>query len=181
MSEHWWYVSRASGIVAWLALTATTMWGVALASGVPWIRGRARPTGDLHRWLAAVAMATTAVHLAALVADSYVTFDLVDLSVPMASEWQPGAVAFGVVAWWLLVAVQLTSWLRRRISRRLWHTVHLASYAACWLVTVHGAQAGSDASSPLYRATLILLTLMTIATVAYRVFTRRATRRMAAA
>ena len=57
--------------------------------------------------LGGLAVMFTAIHLAALVADSYVHFGLADLTVPFASSWQPGAVALGVVAMWLLLAVEV--------------------------------------------------------------------------
>ena len=47
---------------------------------------------DLHRYLGTLTLAFLAVHLAALVADGYVDFDLRELFVPMASAWRPGAV-----------------------------------------------------------------------------------------
>lgn len=177
MSEHWWFLTRASGIVAWGLLTVTTLWGVALASRIPWIQGRAAAVTDLHRWLATLAVVATITHMAALVADSYVEFTLTDLFVPMASNWRRGAVAYGVVGWWLLVAIQVTSLLRQRINRKAWHLVHLTSYALCWTVTVHGARAGTDASRGFYRVALILIVATTVAAATYRVVTRRALRR----
>jgi hypothetical protein len=50
--ETWWFLSRASGIVAWLMLTASVLWGIVLATDLfPKWRRRAWLT-DLHRWLA---------------------------------------------------------------------------------------------------------------------------------
>ena len=41
-----------------------------------------------------------------------------ELFVPLASAWKPGAVAWGVVALYLLLAIEITSLLQRRIPRR---------------------------------------------------------------
>ena len=30
--QFWWYVTRASGIVAWLLLTASVLWGIVLST-----------------------------------------------------------------------------------------------------------------------------------------------------
>jgi hypothetical protein len=63
----------------------------------------------------AVAALFVGLHVAALVADSYARFTLADLAVPLASGWRPRALALGVVATWLLVAVELTSLAMRRL------------------------------------------------------------------
>ncbi len=93
--QFWWFLTRASGIVAWLMLTASVIWGIVLSTkAFPETR---RPAWllDLHRWLGGLTVSFVVIHLVALVADSYVQFDLVDLAVPFASAWKPLAVALG--------------------------------------------------------------------------------------
>ena len=46
--------------------------------------------------------------------------DALDLLVPGASQWRPTAVAWGVIALYLLLAVEVTSLLKRRVPTRLW-------------------------------------------------------------
>ncbi len=100
-----------------------------------------------------LALVFTAMHLAALWADSYVAFGPAELFVPLAATWRPGAVAWGIAAFYLLLAVQLTSWARRRLPKRVWHTIHLSSLPLFVLATVHGVQAGTDANN----STVVLL------------------------
>lgn len=167
----WWHIARASGIVAWLLLTASVIWGILLASpAFP----RRRPAWllDLHRWLAGLTVGFLALHLVALVADSYVHFGLAELAVPYAADWRPGAVALGIVATWVLIAVQLTSMARRRLPRRAWRAVHLSSYAVFWLGSLHGAFAGSDATAPLYRVSAVAAVTAVAATLLFRVVSR---------
>lgn len=164
----WWYVTRASGLVAGALLALTLLWGVALSTRVLGDRPRAPWLTDLHRGLAGLAVGFTGLHLVALVADSYVHFDLVDIVVPFASEWRPGAVALGVVGLWGLVAVQVTSLARRRLSKRTWHRIHLTSYLTLWLVAMHGALAGTDASNPIVRAVAVALMVAVLFTTTYR-------------
>jgi len=106
---------------------------------------------SLHRWLGGLTISFLAIHLIALVADSYVTFGLADITIPYASDWKPGAVALGVLAAWLLVAVELTSLAMKHLPRKFWRVVHLTSYVAFWLTSMHAAFAGTDATSWLYR------------------------------
>ena len=45
-----------------------------------------------------------------------------------AASWKPVEVAWGVIAFWLLLAVQASSMVMKRLPRRLWKWIHLGSY-----------------------------------------------------
>lgn len=149
MNPHaWWYVARATGFVAWGLVTASVVTGLLLSTRL----ARSRPTPawtlDLHRFLGGTAIVFTALHLAGLVGDTYVHFGLTDLAIPFASSWKPGAVALGIVAIYLLVAVQATSMAMRWLPRRLWRGVHFTSFILFWTSTFHMQLAGTDAANP---------------------------------
>lgn len=167
-NQLWWYIARSGGIVAWALLAASVMWGLALSTKV--LRGRPRPNWilDLHRFLGGCALVFTGVHVLSLVLDSYVHFGFVEILVPFASAWHPAAVAWGVVAMYLLVAVELTSLARRRISKRLWRSTHYVSFPLFFLSTVHALSAGSDRAVVLLRATILVATAL----IALMVFIR---------
>jgi predicted ferric reductase len=157
----WWQVARAGGLVAYGLLAASTIWGLAVSTR---LLGRWPAPGwtlDLHRYLGGLALTFTGIHLAALLADTYIQFDLLDLLVPLASAWRPRAVAWGVVAVYLLVAVQATSLARRRLPYRLWRRVHLAAFPLLVAATAHLLTAGSDRANP---AVLTMLTVTVAAT-----------------
>jgi predicted ferric reductase len=153
----WWYVARASGLVAWALLTATVVWGLLLSTK---LFGR-KPTPawllDLHRFVGGAAAVFTFVHLGAILLDSYVQFDPVSILVPFASSWNPLAVAWGIVAFYLLAAVEITSLVRRHMPNRIWRRVHYASFPLFVTATVHGVTAGSDT-----RTTFALMVLASI-------------------
>ncbi|HEX5946844.1 MAG TPA: ferric reductase-like transmembrane domain-containing protein [Acidimicrobiales bacterium] len=153
----WWYIARATGIVAWALLAASVIWGLLLSTRLA--RGRPTPAWllDLHRFLGGSAVVFTFLHLAGLVADDYVDFGLADLLVPYASGWKPGPVGLGVLSLYLLVAVEATSLAMRRMPRRVWRGVHLASYVLFWTATFHFILAGTDAPHPLARAGIDLV------------------------
>ncbi len=177
----WWYVARASGIVAWLILTATVLWGIVLSTKAFPEHRRPAWLLDLHRWLGGLTMSFVAIHLVALVADSYTTFTIADLVVPFASEWKPGAVALGVVAAWSLVAVEVTSLAMRRLPRRVWRGIHLISYLTFWLASLHAAFAGSDSSQILYQATAAIAIGAVVWATVYRLTHQKNARRNRAA
>jgi DMSO/TMAO reductase YedYZ heme-binding membrane subunit len=154
-------------------LTASVVWGIVLSTKA--FPGQRRPAWllDLHRWLGGLTVSFVVIHLAALVADSFVSFDLVDLTVPFASAWKPVPVALGVVAMWLLIAVQATSLAMKRLPRRAWRWIHLSSYAVFFLTSLHAAFAGTDQSNRLYQLTgTAAIAAVTWATV-YRLTHRR--------
>jgi predicted ferric reductase len=156
MGQLFWYTARASGIVAWALLGASVIWGL-------WLSGRVRPLGarpawilDLHRFLGGLATVFVGVHVASILLDSYTSFGPTDALVPFASSWHPVAVAWGVIALYLLLAVELTSLARHRLPQRLWRTVHVASLPLFVLSTIHDVAAGTDASNPLSIAAIAL-------------------------
>lgn len=147
----WWLVARSGGIVALVLVSLSVIWGLLLRS--KYLAGGPGPKAllDLHRFLGALSVIFTGVHLLGLHLDRFVTFTVVDLLVPFASSWRPAPVALGIVAFWLLLAVHATSLAMRRLPRRLWRLVHLTSYLLLPLGFLHGSLAGSDAGTAWYR------------------------------
>jgi DMSO/TMAO reductase YedYZ heme-binding membrane subunit len=140
-----WLTARSSGAVAWGLVVTSMVWGLLLAVRVrPF--GRSTPAAllSLHRFLGALAVVFTAVHVTAVVVDDFVHFSVLDALVPLSSEWRPIPVAVGIVAMYLLVAIEATSLLRARLSPRWWREVHLLSYWLFALVTIHALTAGTD-------------------------------------
>lgn len=155
-SKTWWWVSRSSGIVAWGLTALAVLWGLALSTRA---LGRKPPAPwllDLHRFLGALAVVFVGVHLVGLYFDPWASFSVPELLVPMASAWKPGPVAWGVLALYLLLAVEITSLLRSRIPNRLWRGVHLTSYAMYAMATVHLLLAGTDRTNPALRTAVVV-------------------------
>ncbi len=144
-SQAWWFVARATGIVAYLLLVIGVTTGLLVSSGLLLSRVRGDWLLDWHRFLGGLATLFTLGHLVGLWLDDVVDFGLADLLVPLVAEYRPVPVALGVVAWWLLVAVEVTSLARDRLPRRAWRLVHWLSYPVFVLATVHLLTAGTDA------------------------------------
>lgn len=178
--QFWWYVARASGIVSWVLLAGSLAWGVTLSTRL--LGKKAMPSWllDLHRYLGALSVVFVGVHLAGLVADNYAHFGLADLLVPMASAWKPGPVAWGVAGVYLLIAVELTSLLKRRIPPKLWRATHYTSFPLYVLTTVHLLLAGTDrANNGLRVAAVSVSATLAFATIV-RVLSPRSELRKAA-
>lgn len=172
-----WYVARAAGWVAWGLALCSLVWGLALSSRL--IRRQGAPAWflDLHRFLSVLTVVFTAVHLAGLWGDNWLHLATREMVVPMASSaYRPVAVTYGVVALYLLVAVVLSSAVRRRLPRRAWHRLHLLSLPLVVLATLHGFTAGSDRGVRLqWAATSAVAVVVFVST--FRLLSRRRPRR----
>jgi hypothetical protein len=166
----WWYTARAGGIVAWVLLAGSVLWGLAISTKAT--RGKARPNWmlDMHRFLGAAALVFTAIHVASIMLDSYVSFRFVQVLVPFTSTWKPSAVAWGIVTMWLLAAVEITSLVRNRIPQRVWRLTHVLAFPLFAFSTVHVVTAGTDSANVLLRATLILANLAVVGLTAWRLW-----------
>ncbi len=164
----WWYVARSGGLAAWWLLAAAVLWGLALSTRVA--AGKATPARllDLHRFLGGLALSFTALHVGALVADSWADFGPAEVLVPLASRWRPLPVALGVVGLYLLVAVEVTSLLRSRLPRRLWRAVHSTSFVLFLLTTGHALTSGSDAGNLAVRVSAVAMLAAFTFLVLYR-------------
>jgi predicted ferric reductase len=162
MSQIPWYVARSSGLVAWALIVATIVWGLLLATKA---LGR-RPTPawllSLHRYLGALTVAFVAVHVGAVLLDTYTSFGLVNVLVPFTGSWHPVAVAWGIVGMYLLAAIEITSLLRHRMSKRAWHSVHLLSYFLFATTSVHMMTAGTDVKAMVASTLLAMLGIVAV-------------------
>lgn len=160
MDQLWWYTARAGGIVSWALLSASVLWGLALSTKVFGKRPRPNWLLDLHQWLGTLTMIFLGVHVAGLLFDTYVDFGLTDVLVPFASSWDPSAVAWGIVAFYLLLAVELTALGRRWMPKKVWRSVHYLSFPVFVLATVHGVAAGTDATTTMAVAAVVVVVAM---------------------
>ncbi|MFJ4205684.1 ferric reductase-like transmembrane domain-containing protein [Streptomyces sviceus] len=144
-----WYASRAGGTITLLLLTATVVLGI--FSG-----GRARPRrmgrfefGVLHRNLSLLTLVFLVVHVVTAVLDPFVHLGWAVSVVPFGASYRPLWLGLGTVGLDLLLAVAVTSGLRRRLGVRRWKAVHWLAYAAWPFALFHGVGTGTDTRLPL--------------------------------
>ena len=168
-SQLWWYAARANGLMAWALLGASVLWGLALSTKVFGRNPRPAWLLDLHRFLGAAALIFTGIHVITIMLDSYVHFGLVEVLVPFTGSWHPVAIAWGIAGMYLLAAIEVTSLLRRRISKRVWRATHYASFPLFALTTVHALWAGTDRHNPAMRLGMLGVTSGVLALTAARI------------
>lgn len=163
-----WYVTRTTGLLGWVLLAVATIWGLLLTSRL--LERRPSPAWllDLHRHLGNLTILLTVIHVGAIYVDDFVDYSVAEILVPFASDEETTAVALGVIAFWLLAIVQISSWLRRRFDQRWWRRVHLLSAPLFVLAAVHGWMIGTDADNPLVVIVSLVLVAEVLVIVALR-------------
>ena len=147
--QAWWFVARSTGMIAYVLLSISVIGGLMLSTR---LLGRRPPPAwmlDWHRFVSGLGVVFTGMHLISLLVDDYIEFRVVDLLVPFASGWRPVAVAWGVIALYLALAVEVTSLVRQRMPLVWWRRIHYLSLPLFVLVTIHLLTAGADAGHPL--------------------------------
>ena len=142
-----WYLTRGSGVVALLLLTASICLGI--ATTLRWRTSRLPrfAVAGVHRTVTLVAIVFVGLHVATTVLDSYTPIGWKDAVVPFFSPYRPVWLGLGAVAFDLLLALVLTSLLRARIGHRIWRATHWLAYASWPVALVHSLGTGSDARS----------------------------------
>ncbi len=161
-------LTRATGIVA--AVVAV----VALVSGLLF---SARETGerrrpawwlDLHNGLGGITMVALAVHIVASYFDRDAAVGLAEVFIPGVASTQRWALAWGVLATYLMAGAVFTTWPRRISDRRLWRIIHLGSTVGIVLMLFHGYQMGTDATRLAFELGLVALVAPATYAVAIR-------------
>jgi sulfoxide reductase heme-binding subunit YedZ len=169
-----WYLTRATGLVSLILLSATVVLGTVASLGWTSDRWPRFLSQWVHRNLSLFCIVLVGVHVLTTVGDGYVPIGLADAVIPFRSPYRPIWVGLGAVAFDLLLAVAITSALRRRIGVAAWRGVHWLAYA-CWPIAVlHGLGSGSDPRLPGAMLVFVLCTAAVAAAVAWRLAAGRA-------
>jgi methionine sulfoxide reductase heme-binding subunit len=167
-SSWYWYFGRATGFVALILLTAVIVLGVLGPLRVTtdaWPRFAIR---TVHRDVSLLALLLIVIHIAVSLLDGYVHIPVSAAVLPFGSGYEPFWMGLGALAFDLLIAIILTSLMRRRLGYGTWRFVHWFTYI-CWPIAVaHGLGSGSDSTS----AWALGLTFACIAVVAAAVAMR---------
>lgn len=142
-----WYLTRATGTVALLLLTATVALGVLDVSRCSSPRWPRFVLDALHRNVSLLAVVFLALHILTTVLDSFAHISILAAFIPFISSYRPFWLGLGAVAFDMQLAVAITSLLRRRLGFSAWRATHWLAYA-CWpIALVHGLGTGSDVKS----------------------------------
>ena len=144
-----WDAARAGGLISYVLLTAAVSLGLVLRNRWQSTRWPRLVTNELHGYVSLLALVFIAVHVMAVAVDPFTHFGLTAVLVPFASHYRPVWMGLGIVALYMLLAVWVSSRLRRRIGHRLWRQIHVLAFAVYAAATLHGLGTGSDTTDDL--------------------------------
>jgi predicted ferric reductase len=173
-STAYWYLSRASAMVAFVLLWTSMALGVSITNKLSRIWPGALTSFELHQYTSLLGWAFAIFHVLILLGDNYIGYNPVQLLVPFASTgYEQIWVGVGQIAFYLLIPVTLSFYLRKRIGTRGWRTLHGLSYAFFGLSLVHGLFSGTDSGS-VWTTALYWFTALSLAGLtAYRILVSR--------
>jgi DMSO/TMAO reductase YedYZ heme-binding membrane subunit len=141
----YWYLARSTGAVALVLLTLSVILGildsVRFSSAPRWPRFA---IDSLHRDTSLLVIAFTAIHVVTSVLDGFAPVSLIDGLIPFRSPYRPLWLGLGALSFDLLIALVITSLLRRRLGYRAWRAVHWLAYASWPVAVLHGLGTGTD-------------------------------------
>jgi predicted ferric reductase len=161
-----WYLSRTSALVGYALMWLSVVLGLLISTRV----SRVWPGGplavDLHQFTSLLGYAFAFFHIIVLLGDRYINFSVLQLIVPFASlNYSPIWVGLGQIAFYLLIPVTFSFYLRRQIGPSVWRALHYATFIIYAFITVHGLLSGTDTASPwilaFYAATSLVVVFFT--------------------
>ncbi|HEY1523116.1 MAG TPA: ferric reductase-like transmembrane domain-containing protein [Solirubrobacteraceae bacterium] len=164
----YWYLTRASGAVALVLLTMSVCLGILgpLRFSAPrWPRFA---VDSLHRDVSLAGVALIVVHVVTTVLDGFAPINLVDGLIPFLSPYRPLWLGLGTLSFDLILALVVTSLVRRRLGYAAWRAIHWLAYVSWPVAVLHGLGTGTDVK----QWWMLLLTVICIAGVVAAVLAR---------
>lgn len=165
----YWYLTRSTGAMALVLLTLTVALGVIDVKRISTPAWPRFVVDTLHRNLALMTIVFLALHIITSVLDSFAPISLTASVIPFVGSYRPFWLGLGAVAFDLLLAVTITSMLRRRAGHLLWRQVHWLSYAAWPIALLHGFGTGSDVKNNWLLLLSLACLALVLASVVFRV------------
>ena len=172
-----WYATRLLGLMAYLALAASVVYGLLLSTGILDAVAPRTVSFTLHQDLSAIGLGLALVHAAVLTLDRSVPYTIAEVFVPLVGPYRPAWVALGQLALLVTVVVVASFSLRRRIGQKRWRALHYVSFLAFVSATAHGLMAGTDTQAPWALWGYLLASASVVFLTAYRIVLAVATRR----
>jgi len=174
-----WYITRASGIVAVALLLCLILSGIGLVTGYTFKFFEPLTAWAVHKALGLTMIVAVAIHGIALLFDTFVTFTIAKILFPFVSEYRPAVlfgmkvgtlwVALGIIAFYGLVAIIISSLLIIDKKPKTWKAIHVISYLVAIMIYFHGLYLGSDLTHGIFRTTWILFGIVVFLAAIFRI------------
>jgi len=172
-----WYITRASGLVAYMLLWFSTAWGLAVDSKILDFALHRTFTYDFHQYISLFSLGFLALHMLVLLFDGFMPYSIPQILLPFISPYRPFWVGIGVIGMYLMVLVTVTFYLKNQIGVKAFRTIHLLSLLGYLAGLVHSFFSGTDSSLPaaqiLYAGTFLVVVFLFVHWLVMRMTNRR--------
>ena len=142
-----WYISRAAAIVAYLLMFFIIVWGAGMTTGYTYKLTNPVNAWGIHKYMSISLGVAILVHMISLLLDKFVNFKISDILIPYHSSYRPFYLSLGIISFYILSAVILTSLLIRIKTPKFWRGVHYLVYPLFVISLIHGVKMGTDSST----------------------------------
>jgi hypothetical protein len=144
----YWYLARASGFVAFVALWFSVALGLIITNKMARLWNGGPTAVELHQFSTWLGVCFTVFHAFILTGDQYIKSTPAQVLTPFGYvNYRPEWVGVGQIAFYLTVIVAASFYFRKRLGYRTWRTLHYTSFVIYLLITVHGVFAGTDSAA----------------------------------
>lgn len=165
----YWDLARTSGIVAYLLMWSSVVLGLLITDRLAPLWPGGPIAFDLHQFTSLLGLGFSLFHGLILMGDRYIGFTPAQILIPFATNYLPFWVGLGQLAFYALIPITFSFYIRRRIGTGLWRALHFGTFVAFALITVHGLLAGSDTTNPLVLAMYALTGLSVMFLTLHRI------------
>ncbi|MBV9414351.1 MAG: ferric reductase-like transmembrane domain-containing protein, partial [Solirubrobacterales bacterium] len=120
----YWYLARGTGAVALVLLTGSVVLGILGSVRFAAPRWPRFAIDAVHRDLSLLVLVVLAIHIITSVLDGFAPINLLDGVIPFRTPYRPLWMGLGTLAFDLLLAIAITSLVRRRLGYRAWRAIH---------------------------------------------------------
>jgi predicted ferric reductase len=165
----YWYLSRASGLVAFALLWLSMVWGLLMTSHLARRWPGPLLANEVHQHVSLLGLGLGLFHALILLGDRYAGYRLSQLLMPFAAgTYKPVWIGLGQLGFYMLALVALSFYVRRQIGNRVWKAVHLLSFGVYVSVLIHAVMSGTDTSVPWIQAGYAMSAAVLIFLTTYR-------------
>ena len=162
-----WYITRASGLVAYVLIWFSMVWGLGVASKIFDVLLHGTFTYDFHQYISLLAIGFTLLHMGVLLFDGYMPYSVWQILIPFISPYRPMWIGIGVIGFYLMLLVTVTFYVRTKIGMKAFRTIHVFSLVSYFAITLHSFMSGSDSSLPSVMVLYVVTFLITMFLIIY--------------
>jgi len=141
----YWYLSRASALVAYGLVFASTALGLMVTNRMAKVWPGGPAAADVHEFASLLGLAVGLFHALILLGDKYSAYTLSQILIPFGGNaYRSLWVAVGQISLYVSAIVAFSVYVRSRIGYRTWRLLHYASFLAFAGTLLHGVMSGTD-------------------------------------